>query len=449
MPKAHLDDKFARSVERPAKDFHAYTDDNLPGYEVRVFANRIAGYYRYRPAGSSAKRRLPLGEHPNKTMAQLRTAAVAARGKVHEGLDPLAELDAIKEDRRRKEAEAEVEAVTINKAIELYTPALKDRKKSWQQDLDYFTRDLQPKFGARPIGSITTAEMSALLLAKVAVARVGANRLRSALMKFFEWCADDGKLIGTSPMVGLKKPTKQEKRKDAEIRVLTDAELVVVWKAIEASKRMSPGVKATLKVLALTGQRPAEIAGLALAELYHLNPGANNEPYADIPPERMKGGKRHVWPISEPVAAIIQREIERQQKEAKTLGRDVSPYVFASRFEERDRIARHSLSHAMRRLIEGLKAEGDDAEAVKTLKAKPPTPHKFRSTAITGMAKLKVPKEYRKAVVAHKDDDVMADHYDAYDMLDEKRLALNKWARHVMALVSGEQDAGNVIPLRA
>lgn len=451
MPKVLLDDKFARSVERPEKGFTEFTDEKIGGYEVRVFAARIVANYRYRPKGSSTKKRLPLGEHPHMTMAQLRAAAETARGKVRDGGDPLAEVEAVKQERRRKEAEAEVEAITVNKAIELYTPALKERKKSWQQDLDYFTRDLSPKYGTRPIGSITKTEMSALLLAKAATARIGANRLRAALLTFFAWCADDdgGNLIETSPMIGIKKPTKKEKAKGEEIRVMTDAELVVVWKAIEASKRMSPGVKATLKVLALTGQRPSEIAGLALAELYHLAPGANSEPYADIPPERMKAGLRHVWPISEPVAEIIRREIERQKADAKALGCEVSPYVFASRFETRDRIARHSLSHAMRRLIEGLKEGGDDAEAVKSLKAKPPTPHKFRSTAITGMARLKVPKEYRKAVVAHKDDDVMAEHYDAYDMLEEKQLALNKWAKHVMALVSGERDAGNVISLRA
>lgn len=436
MPKAVLDDKFARTVERPKKGFTEYTDDKIGGYEVRVFASRIVANYRYRPKGSTTKKRLPLGEHPHMTMAKLRDAAETARGKVRDGGDPLADLDAVKEQRRLKEAEAAVKVVTVNDAIDAYTPDLKDRKKSWQQDLDYFTRDLKPDFGTRALASITKAEMSALLLKKAATARVGANRLRSALMKFFEWCVDDANLIDVSPMIGLKKPTKQERKKGEEIRAMTDPELVVIWKAIVATKRMSPGVRATLKVLALTGQRPNEIAGLALRELNYLAPGSNFDAYADIPPDRMKNGLRHVWPISEPVAAIIKAEIERQKADAKALGRDVSPYVFASRYEDRARIARHSLSHAMRRIIEALPDKGEDAEVVKGLKADRPTPHAFRRTCVTGMSRLRIPKDHRKAVIAHKDDDVIDDHYDAHDMFMEKKAALDRWAAHVMALVS-------------
>lgn len=447
MPKILLDDKFARSIQRPQRGFIEFTDTRLPGYEVRVFANRISACYRYRPKGSTAKKRFPLGEHPNMTMAQLRAAAEKARGEVIAGQDPSGDLEAVKEERRREEAQEAINTVTLADAIDLYKPSLKDRKKSWQQDVDYYDRDLLPIYGKRAVGSLTKAEMQALLLKKATTARVGANRFHAALMTFFAWCADEngGNLIDTSPMLGIKRPTKREKPKDAEIRAMNDDELRVLWHAIDATKRTTPGVKAALKVLALTGQRPNEIAGLAVRELRHIAPGSNADAYAEIPASRMKAGLRHVWPISQPVAEIIRAEIERQKEDAKVNRREVSPYVFASQYSDRKRFARHSLSQAMRRVIVGLPDDGEDAEIVAGLKADRPTPHKFRSSCITGMARLKIPKEYRKAVVAHRDSDVMAAHYDAYDLFDEKKFALDKWAKHVMGLVSGEEKASNVI----
>ncbi len=438
MPKVLLDDKFARTVERPEKGFTEYTDDKIGGYEVRVFASRIVANYRYRPKGSTTKKRLPLGEHPHMTMAKLRDAAETARGKVRDGGDPLADLEAIKEQRRRKEAETEVKVVTVNDAIDAFTPALKARKKSWQQDLDYYARDFQPTFGTRALASIAKTELSVMLIKKAATAAVAANRLRSALLIFFDWCVE-ATLIEASPMIGIKKPTKQEKKKTDDkddIRALNDAEIVFLWKAITKQPRLSPSLRAALKLILLTGQRPNEIAGLELRELNHIHAGANSEPYADIPPRRMKGGRRHVWPISDPVAEIIRKEIERQQHIAKANDAPVSEYVFASRYQDKHRLARHSLSHALRRLIEGLPDDGDDAEVVKGLKADRPTPHAFRRTCLTGMGRLRVPRETRKAVAAHREDDVLGDHYDAHDYFDEKKEALDRWAAHVMTLVS-------------
>lgn len=441
MPKATLDDKFAKRVERPEKGFVEFSDDRVGGFEVRVYADRIVGTYRYRPLGSKTKKRHPLGEHPNITMAAMRNAAEAARGAVKAGHDPAAEREAVKAERQRRDT-----ALDFNGLVEVYLPELAKQKKTWEQDKGYLERDAQPYWGDKRIEEISKADCAARLLTVAKRAPVSANRLRSALMRFFDWCVAQGLLLA-SPMVGIPKPTKEKK---GEIgRVMNDAELVVIWRAIEATKRLSPGVRATLKVLALTGQRPNEIAGLALSELHYVYASANFDPYANIPASRMKGGRAHVWPISQPVADIIKAEIARQQKDANEEDRPVSDFVFASRFQDKVRIARHSLSQAMRRIIDGLPSDGEDAEIVKTLKADRPTPHSFRRTVISGMGRLGIPREDRKAVVAHAEDDVLAGHYDAYDRFAEKKMALDRWAAHVTALLSGQKETGVVIPMRA
>ena len=85
-------------------------------------------------------------------------------------------------------------------------------------------------------------------------------------------------------MDGIAKPTR-EKKTGADIRALSDAELLLLWRAIEKA-RLAPGIIAAFKVLALTGQRPAEIAGLALSELRHLDNPA--KAVAELPADRMK-----------------------------------------------------------------------------------------------------------------------------------------------------------------
>ena len=63
------------------------------------------------------------------------------------------------------------------------------------------------------------------------------------------------------------------------------------------------------------------------------------------------------------------------------------------------------------------------------------------------MARLQIPREDRKAVLAHVESDVLGEHYDAHDRLDEKRIALDAWAHHVEELLSGAKSTGNVVAL--
>lgn len=437
MPVVELTPKFINSAP-PGE----YTDSEVSGLKLRITdSGQGAWSIRYTPLGSTSKRRFPLGEYPAVTITEARKKAESIRGKKIDGQDPAAEREAVREERQRLEEE---ETLTVEKAVELYTPALKGRKDSWDQDLGHLRRDIQKPFGSRALSSITKTEIAKRLHERAAKAKVSANRSRSAMLTFFAWCVE-ASLLETSPMEGIKKPTKKERKEKGIGRALSDAELVVLLKAIAASK-LSPGIKAAFRVLALTGQRPGEIAGLELAELHHLD----GEAYAHIPAARMKARREHVWPISKPVLAVLKGEIARLEDEARVLRKNsLGDYVFGSRFYDKGRISRHSLSQALRRLIPTLSIDGEDGEIVRQLQANAVTPHAFRRTCITGMAKLRVPKEYRKAIVAHVDDDVEAEHYNAYDFFAEKQLGLNKWAAHVEALLSGEKATGvTVVPLR-
>ena len=162
----------------------------------------------------------------------------------------------------------------------------------------------------------------------------------------------------------------------------------------------------------------------------------------------MKGRRRHVTPLTAPVCQLIRDEIDRHAEEARIERREPGEFVFTSRFMVRPHIARHSLSQALLRVIGALKAEGPNAAVIKRLKDDPPTPHAFRRTCATGMARLKIIREDRMAVLAHKDDTVHSRHYDAYDRISEKREALETWAQHIEDLLAGKKQTGEVVSIR-
>jgi integrase len=67
--------------------------------------------------------------------------------------------------------------------------------------------------------------------------------------------------------------------------------------------------------------------------------------------------------------------------------------VFAGRFDGVTNLARHSLSHAVRRIVK-------DKKLAKF------TPHDLRRTAATLAQSLRIPRDYVKALLNHSDGDV-------------------------------------------
>jgi integrase len=327
-------------------------------------------------------------------------------------------------------------ALTFDRLADLYlSNYAKKRKSSWTNDEGYLKRDVRPAWGSKLAESVTKADAASLLMRISERAPVSANRVRSILVTLFQWAVDEG-LLPSSPMVGVRKPHRE--RKLAVDRVLTDVELRVIWRAIDAA-RLDVSVKAALKVLALTGQRPNEIAGLSQHELLDLEAPQNAR--IEIPGHRMKARRRHVVPLTPSVVALIKSQIDKHNGQTGAGVLADQAYVFASRYSQVKRVARHSLSQAMRRIIAGLEETGPDAAIIRGLKSDPPTPHAFRRTVATGLARLGVPREDRKAVLAHVEADVLGGHYDSYDRMPEKRRALELWDQHVSQLIQLRGEA--------
>ena len=72
-------------------------------------------------------------------------------------------------------------------------------------------------------------------------------------------------------------------------------------------------------------------------------------------------------------------------------------------------------------------------------------PKDLRRTWKTRAGELGISKFTRDRVQNHVIGDVSEKHYDRYDYLPEKRAALEAWATHLQAMISG----ANVIAIRS
>ncbi len=71
--------------------------------------------------------------------------------------------------------------------------------------------------------------------------------------------------------------------------------------------------------------------------------------------------------------------------------------------------------------------------------------HDLRRTVASGLARFQTPPHVIEAVLNHRSGTIsgVAAVYNRYSYLDEKRQALDAWARHVAGLA-----AENVVPIR-
>ncbi|RYE82047.1 MAG: hypothetical protein EOP19_17145, partial [Hyphomicrobiales bacterium] len=188
---------------------------------------------------------------------------------------------------------------------------------------------------------------------------------------------------------------------------------------------------------------PGEVAGIEQAEIVDI--GKPREARIDIPAFRMKAGRAHLVPLAPIARDLVLAALKRREDEGDEQA------LLASRYYNRASLARHSLSHALRRIIPAIKADhAADAKAVASLQAVPPTPHDLRRSTATAMARLGVPPEDRRAVLAHVADDIHGRHYDQYDRLAEKRRALEIWEKHLTTVLDRGEPAetpANVVPM--
>lgn len=363
---------------------------------------------RYRFGGKPAK--LTLGRWPVMGVADARAAATEALDTLDHGRNPAGEKKA------REEAAAQTNRDTVAAVIELFLRRHASHNRRGDDVAAMFKREIMKKWGEREIQSIGKRDVIEVLDAIVdRGSPVTANRLRAHLNTLFNW-AKGRDIVQANPLDGIKPPAPEKPRD----RVLTDDEIRLFWNACDG---LAYPFGPLYRILLLTGQRLREVAEMTWREV-------DGNTWT-LPADRSKNGDEHVIPLSPEVMAILEG-LPRIGRYAFTTTGETPVSGFTRAKERLDKLMDEAVNK-------------DLPEGAEPVKIPPFTIHDLRRTAATGMAGLRFPPHVVEAVLNHRSGTRrgVAGVYNRFDYADEKRAALDAWARRVAALIEGE--AGNVV----
>ncbi|WP_334178816.1 site-specific integrase [Pseudoxanthomonas sp.] len=427
--------------------------DSVPGLAVRVTGNGRKHYLlcyttkELDARGMRVERRVALDVEFTKAdgaMTRAEAAAAKMAAEVSSGSAPETRRQATQ--RLRAEKQVAEQEITVGRLIERYVAEwARPRKRRWAEDERRLDKHVRPVWGDRKVKDIRRADVDALV-APVALGNADdgtparpaeANHRLAVIRKMFSFAVDKG-IIESHPCLRMKAPGGKIAARD---RALTTAkELGLLWRITdsegpwtkskrkgwsrfvpwEARGRMSRTIADALRLVLATGARANEVAAMPWSEL-DLDAGE-----WVIPAERSKNRRAHLLPLLPPIVAML-----RERKESAT-----GDYVFPGKFAHTSHLNDKHLSEAL----------GNACRRLARLGLQPFTTHDLRRTVETGMAAARVPKEYRDRVLNHVDASVGGKHYNVHDYKDEKREALEKWARRLESMLVPERS--NVVALR-
>lgn len=450
MAKVKLTEHHIKALPLPAAHHALHHDTETRGLAVRItrtgarsflFCYHFDGKERRLSLGPwvppvSNKLGSPATRKPGGSLDWARQEVARLRLLVQSGVDPMEQKQAARSEREAARQQAAKEISVEVLASRYLLEWAKPRKRSWKEDERRLNGYVLPEWGHRKVKDITRADVDALV-APVATgpdARPAEAGHRLALVrKMFSFALDKG-IIDAHPCLRMKSPGGKPAPRT---RALTTArELRALWRVTEPGSiwTKAPGKRRTanrvrdgrfargeadaLRLVLLTGARASEVAELAWSEI-DLDACT-----WVLPAARSKNKRPHLLPLLPEAVAILTRRREEV----------CGPYVFPG--VRSPHMVDEHLSRPLRVVCSRLARLG----------IAPFTTHDLRRTVETGMAAAKVPKEYRDRVLNHIDASVGGVHYNMHDYEDEKREALEKWARRLEGMLTG--PVSNVVPLR-
>jgi integrase len=372
-------------------------DGLLTGLYLIVSENGVRTWaVRYRAAGKPCK--LTLDRFPALGLKEAREAAKAALRAAQEGRNPAGEKQEAKRA-AKEEKEPERPDTVENISADYIRKHAKRNTRSWVETERLFRLHIRPRIGAKLVQNLRKRDILDLLdhVAEGA-GPVQANRVLAAIKTFLNWCFQRD-IVDSNVAAPVKKPT----REIARDRVLSDAELRVVW---EAAHGLGYPAGPLFHFLILTGQRRDEVRCMTWDEVDLV------EALWTIPAARSKNKLQHVVPLS-PEALAVLRLLPRFERQ---------PYVFSASGGERP----------YSNLVKP-KAAIDEATSVTGW-----TIHDLRRTAASGMGDLEVPGETIARVLNHSERAIagVTSRYNRADQTRMKRAALELWGETVAGMLA-------------
>jgi integrase len=417
MPTRKLTDLFVDRAKPPLHGRIEYFDAAFPGLALRITDNGSKSwciFYRF----NGRLRRFTVGSYPAVKPAQARREAAAALERVRGGADPA-------EEKRARREMRTPETDTFGAVARDYLDR-HHRKNSRESTFLEAKRDIErnvlPKWHSRPIASISRRDVLDLIDGIIARgAEVQANRTLARLRALFNWAIEKDR-VAVSPVARMKLPTREQARD----RVLSDDELRWLWQGCE---EIGWPFGPLVKLLVLTAQRRDEVAGMTWREVDF------EKRVWTIPRHRAKNNRIHEVQLSD-VAIEVLRSLPRVDDGLIFTTTGQTAVSGFSKFKLRLDAAMLKVKRAE------TGSRRDDAIPGWTL-------HDLRRTATTGMAQMNFAPHVADKVLNHVSGTIrgVAAVYNRFAYLDERRAALDAWARRIGSIV--EHADTNVVELRS
>jgi integrase len=412
-PPARLTETLVSRLKFPSgsnQKFATQFDTEVRGLHVRTYQSGRRAYWLKYSLGRK-QRYKELGPATRGQLEKARERAGEISGAARRGMDLVAS--------ERREANRKTIADLVPTYLEARKGTLRDTSLEL---LSYYLNDSWKNLHSRFVDEVRRPDVVAELdkLERTS-GKVSADRARSALATFFDWCLDRG-FTESNPVVRIKNRASSGGRE----RVLSAAELRAVWKACEALDAEALDRQRTqelpqrghaysriVRLLVLTGQRRDEVGGLCRSEVNEA------ERRLELPAERTKNGRPHFVPLVRAAWGLLTQGWPKG-------------FVFG-RFEG---------SNAGFGGWSKAKAELD-ARITKARDGKPLphwTVHDLRRTFVTGWAEYKIADDALAELTINHVSGTrrgVRGTYDRSQRLEERRAALERWAAWVERTVRG------------
>lgn len=362
-------------------------------------------YFSYRFGGK--QKSLSMGVYPDVSLKDACQRRDEARKQLDDGLDPSA-------CRKINQAEAEARAVNTFEAVALEWFEVK--RSGWKPGhadhiMSYFTKDVFPWMGARPIAEITSPELLRVVRRVEARAIPTAHRVLGVCGDVFRYAVGTGR-AERDPSADLRGTLKPKPKEKNRASVTDPAEVGRLLRSIGNTKSSFP-VRCAMLLAPLVFCRPGELVAAEWADIdLDRAEWTFQVSKMDIP---------HVVPLSSQAVAIL-RDLHQLTGRWR--------WVFC----QSGNAERHISTDTVRLAVRSC---GIPADLF--------TPHGFRAMARTLLHEvLHHRPEVIERQLSHAVPDMNGTAYNRTQFIDERRRMMQEWADYLDELKSGNIRAGAV-----
>jgi integrase len=385
MPK-QVKDALSAVMVRQIKAPGRYADGN--GLYL-VVTDTGARMWQWRGTVHGRRRELGMGSVSFLSLRDARDRARDWRRIAHEGGDPTEFRD------RQKRA-----LLTFADAAERCWSDRIDGKLRSERSASVWLNALRtyayPTLARRPITAITVAEIKAVLAPIWLDKPETARKVRQRLRTIFDWARASGHLAGPNPTEGVDLALPRQTDTKQHFAALPWCDLPTLWPRLQTAAGMGT---IALQFAILTAARTGEVRGAVWSEI------DLDAQVWKVPAERMKAGKEHRVPLSDPALAVL-RTLQQLRASPEDL-------VFPSGRRGKP-LSDMTLSAVLRRL---------DI---------PVTVHGFRSTFRDWAEdETSYSHEVKEAALAHVVKNRAEAAYRRTDLFEKRRALMRDWAAFV------------------